>query len=184
MQREVAVDEAAAQARLAAREQATRRDAERARHLERELFARSVGPVHRLRDRQLAELDLPRPLPHPRQREADERAALAESLSDEVNIESLLLTDDGLSFRRPTKSLVDRTAARMRELLLHPSVPVNARVDAAARCCAGAATTTANCGSTGLTSSTIRFGLILILKISMLLMRMTTVFESVESSLL
>ena len=34
-------------------------------------------------------------------READEAAALAESLSDEVNIESLLLTDDGLSFRRP-----------------------------------------------------------------------------------
>ena len=34
-------------------------------------------------------------------READEAAALAQSLSDEVNLESLLLTDDGLSFRRP-----------------------------------------------------------------------------------
>jgi DNA-nicking Smr family endonuclease len=65
------------------------------------LFARSVGPVHRLRDRRLAEIELPRPLPLPRQRELDEAAALAESMSDEVNLESLLLTDDGLSFRRP-----------------------------------------------------------------------------------
>jgi DNA-nicking Smr family endonuclease len=42
-----------------------------------------------------------KPTPHPRQREADERAALREALSDEVDVESLLLTDDGLSFRRP-----------------------------------------------------------------------------------
>lgn len=65
------------------------------------LFVRAVGPVHLLPDRGLAELDLPRPAPHPRMREADEAAALAQSLSDEVNLESLLLTDDGLSFRRP-----------------------------------------------------------------------------------
>jgi DNA-nicking Smr family endonuclease len=31
----------------------------------------------------------------------DEQQALQEALSDEVDIESLLLTDDGLSFRRP-----------------------------------------------------------------------------------
>ena len=65
------------------------------------LFARSVGRVHPLRDRQLADIRLPRPAPQPRQRELDEQAALAESMSDEVNLESLLLTDDGLSFRRP-----------------------------------------------------------------------------------
>lgn len=65
------------------------------------LFARSVGPVHALRDRQQAFLEPLRPAPHPRQRELDEQAALAESMSDEVNLESLLLTDDGLSFRRP-----------------------------------------------------------------------------------
>ena len=65
------------------------------------LFARSVGRVHLLRDRGLADIDLPRPLPLPRQRELDEQAALAQSMSDEVNLESLLLTDDGLSFRRP-----------------------------------------------------------------------------------
>ena len=34
-------------------------------------------------------------------READERAAVRESLNNEVTLESLLLTDDGLSFRRP-----------------------------------------------------------------------------------
>ena len=65
------------------------------------LFARSVGRVHALRDRQQAHIETPRPAPHPRQRELDEQAALAESMSDEVNLESLLLTDDGLSFRRP-----------------------------------------------------------------------------------
>ena len=42
----------------------------------------------------------PRNVPLLRQREADEKAALREALSDEVDIESLLLTDDGLSFRR------------------------------------------------------------------------------------
>ena len=41
-----------------------------------------------------------RPEPHPRQRELDEREAVREALSDEVDVESLLLTDDGLSFRR------------------------------------------------------------------------------------
>ncbi len=64
------------------------------------LFARSVGSVYPLPDRQQAQIELPRPPPHPRQRELDEQAALAESMSDEVNLESLLLTDDGLSFRR------------------------------------------------------------------------------------
>lgn len=85
------------QAQALAAQQAQRRR-QVAQH---DVFARAVGPVHRLRDRGLAELDLPRPEPLPRMREADEAAALAQSLSDEVNLESLLLTDDGLSFRRP-----------------------------------------------------------------------------------
>jgi len=84
-----------------AQELAAQRALARQQQARTALFARTVGPVHRLPDRQLAELDLPRPLPHPRQRELDEAAALAESLSDEVTLESLLLTDDGLSFRRP-----------------------------------------------------------------------------------
>ena len=90
-------------AEQAARAQAADHDRARALALvaQQDLFARTVGPVHRLPDRGLAEIDLPRPAPYPRQRELDEAAALAESLSDEVNLESLLLTDDGLSFRRP-----------------------------------------------------------------------------------
>jgi DNA-nicking Smr family endonuclease len=101
-----ALRDAMARASREAAERAARAAAERAR-LERrradehDLFARSVGRVHPLPDRQRAELALPEPPAHPRQREADERAALAESMSDEVTVESLLLTDDGLSFRRP-----------------------------------------------------------------------------------
>jgi DNA-nicking Smr family endonuclease len=68
---------------------------------QRDTFARSVGRVHALAQHGRAELAPPRPEPLPRQREADERAALREALSDEVDTESLLLTDDGLSFRRP-----------------------------------------------------------------------------------
>jgi DNA-nicking Smr family endonuclease len=92
-------------AQHAARARAAQRAQPRRQHGPHEQFARefarAVGPVHPLRHHGLAELDLPRPAPHPRMREADEAAALAESLSDEVNLESLLLTDDGLSFRRP-----------------------------------------------------------------------------------
>ncbi len=66
---------------------------------DRELFARTVGevvPVHTTRV-------LPRPssLPAlPLQREKDEAAVLIEALSDEMDVESLLETDDALSFRR------------------------------------------------------------------------------------
>ena len=94
----LAAREAAEQAALA---MAAKREAARRQHAQHDVFAKAVGPVHRLRDRGLAEINLPRPPPHPRQRELDEAAALAESMSDEVTLESLLLTDDGLSFRRP-----------------------------------------------------------------------------------
>ena len=69
--------------------------------LTRTAFARAVGPVQPLSDARRVHGHAPRPEPLPRQREADERAALREALSDEVDVESLLLTDDGLSFRRP-----------------------------------------------------------------------------------
>ena len=58
-------------------------------------------PVQSLRDKRRAEVPRQRPEPHPHQRERDEREAMREALSDEVDVESLLLTDDGLSFRRP-----------------------------------------------------------------------------------
>ena len=84
-------------AERAARELAARAAAERAGRQ----FADAVGPVTPLPPSDLAAPSLARPTPEPRQRLLDEQAALKEALSDEVDIESLLLTDDGLSFRRP-----------------------------------------------------------------------------------
>ena len=67
---------------------------------ERNVFATAVGPVKQLRHTGRADVVRARPAPHPHQRERDEREAMREALSDEVDVESLLLTDDGLSFRR------------------------------------------------------------------------------------
>ena len=80
---------------------AARAQAEIARlQRERELFAHSVGPVVALRPVARAPLARPRPHPEPRQRQRDEAAVLAESISDEFDVESLLDTDEALSFRR------------------------------------------------------------------------------------
>lgn len=68
---------------------------------EKRLFELAVGPV--------------RPLPHhrrvvhplvpvstePRQRQLDEHAVMREALSDEFDVETLLHTDEALSYRRP-----------------------------------------------------------------------------------
>ncbi|MBS0593177.1 MAG: Smr/MutS family protein [Proteobacteria bacterium] len=98
----------AAAAAAAAREQARRAAAER----ERRVFADAVGPVQPLRDHGRSQARAPLPEPHPRMRERDEQAALREALSDEVDVESLLLTDDGLSWRRP--GVAPDVAARLR----------------------------------------------------------------------
>ena len=84
-----------------AREQAARLLASRAAaERQRRLFADTVGAVTALRPHGRTLPNLPRPEPLPRQRERDEQAALQEAMSDEVDIETLLLTDDGLSFQR------------------------------------------------------------------------------------
>jgi DNA-nicking Smr family endonuclease len=67
---------------------------------ERELFATSVGRVLPLRRIAAAPIRRPRPPALPRQRERDEAAVLHESISDEFDVETLLDTDDALSFRR------------------------------------------------------------------------------------
>ena len=90
---------------LDAAQEAARNDAELREKLareerERNLFAQSVGPVAPLRRRIHDLVDRPRPHPVPRQRERDEAAVLLESISDEFDVESLLETDDALSFRR------------------------------------------------------------------------------------
>ncbi|MBX3621054.1 MAG: Smr/MutS family protein [Rhizobacter sp.] len=88
-----------------------RREAERREALERELaarekrerdlFALTVGPVQPLRPTGRARHKPQLPSPEPRQRQRDEREALRESLSDEFNVDTLLETDETLSFRRP-----------------------------------------------------------------------------------
>jgi DNA-nicking Smr family endonuclease len=95
------------QAQAAARAAAVQRERERAEQAERQrrqqeeqVFALTVGRVTHLADRGLADVARPRPLPVPTQRLKDEQQALQSALSDEVDVESLLLTDDGLSFRR------------------------------------------------------------------------------------
>lgn len=84
----------------AEREAAERRAEEARLARERNLFQRSVVGVTPLRESGRVSLLPPRPQPHPRQREMDEAAALREALSDEFDVESLLETDEGLSYRR------------------------------------------------------------------------------------
>jgi DNA-nicking Smr family endonuclease len=81
-----------AEAERRQREQESRRDAD--------LFRSSIGDVKPLPDRGHAEIRPPRPQPIAHHHLADEQAALAESLSDEFSIESLLDTDEALSFAR------------------------------------------------------------------------------------
>jgi DNA-nicking Smr family endonuclease len=96
----------------ALREAMARQQAEQAALLEREraahaaraaaqrVFSDAVGRVTPIKPHDRRAHAPARPEPLPRQRLADEQAALREALSDEVDVESLLLTDDGLSFRR------------------------------------------------------------------------------------
>jgi DNA-nicking Smr family endonuclease len=65
-----------------------------------DLFRRSVGAVAPLPSSNKMASTAPRPLPVARQFLADEQAALQESLSDGFSVETLLDTDDSLSFAR------------------------------------------------------------------------------------
>jgi len=80
-------------------------EAERARRAkiaeqEANLFRRSVGDVAPLPKMDKALITLPRPEPIARQHLADEQAALQESLSDDFSAETLMESDDALSFAR------------------------------------------------------------------------------------
>ena len=85
-----------------AREQEQARERERRARLEREraVFRDAMVDATPLVPPRRADPRLPAPLPHPRQRELDEQAALAQSMSDEIDVEQLLDTDEKLSFRR------------------------------------------------------------------------------------
>lgn len=90
---------------LKAREEAAARaaqiEAERLRKLhEQQLFVLTVGAVTPLVAAMRAELRGDRPQAEPRQRQQDEQRALSEALSDEFDADSLLETDEALSYRR------------------------------------------------------------------------------------
>jgi DNA-nicking Smr family endonuclease len=87
-------------ARERARREAEHAAAEARLRRERDLFALSVGPVFPLKRTARTPLARPKPEPVPLQRQRDEQAVLREALSDEFDVESLLDTDDALSYRR------------------------------------------------------------------------------------
>ncbi|MDB5841261.1 MAG: mismatch repair protein MutS [Herminiimonas sp.] len=81
-----------AEAERQRREQEAKRDAD--------LFRRSIGEVAPLPTADKVVVAAPRPLPIARHHLADEQAALEQSLSDEFSVETLLDTDEALSFAR------------------------------------------------------------------------------------
>jgi DNA-nicking Smr family endonuclease len=93
--------------RLAEQDRLEREAARRAHHeaeqaaREAELFRREVADVVPLGPIDRIEPERPLPSPEPLQRQLDEQAVLAESLSDEIDIERYLDTDEALSWRKP-----------------------------------------------------------------------------------
>ncbi len=92
-------------ARLAQELEAARKAAAAKARAEKELFSRAVGPVKALpvkhRPGHRAHLPLIQPAPIAVQHQLDEEAVMREAISDDFDVESLLDTDDALSFRRP-----------------------------------------------------------------------------------
>jgi DNA-nicking Smr family endonuclease len=91
--RDAQIETQRAQALALAREAALQR--------ERTLFAHAVGAVQPLRQPAVAAPTAVRPEPVAQQRARDEAQVLEDSISDGFDVESLLDTDDSLSFRRP-----------------------------------------------------------------------------------
>jgi DNA-nicking Smr family endonuclease len=86
-----------AQAALAAQALA---EAQRQARAEQELFVRAVGAVKPLSPQARVRLQTPAPAPEPLQLKRDQEAVLRESLSDEIDISSMIETDDQLSYLR------------------------------------------------------------------------------------
>lgn len=87
-------------ARIASEQAAAAREKAEREKRERHLFTLSVGEVAPLKKQAVTPLPSPRPLAMPRQRELDEASVLHEAISDDFDVESLLETDDTLSYRR------------------------------------------------------------------------------------
>lgn len=92
------------QAKAQAEERLLAEQRRREQAAEAQIFRRSVGDITPLPGKhgdERAPLERPRPEPLPRHTRQDEAAVLQESLSDEFDADTLLETDDSLSFRRP-----------------------------------------------------------------------------------
>ena len=88
------------QARKAAEAAARKVLEDKQRAAQRNLFQAAVGRVNVLPDTGRISLKTAPPAPIPRQQQLDDAAALKESLSDEVDVGTLLDTDERLSFLR------------------------------------------------------------------------------------
>jgi DNA-nicking Smr family endonuclease len=100
-----AAKEAAARAEQDKLERELREAEQRARESDRHLFKQMVGQVHGLQPTGRIEPQPNRPKPVAVRRQMDEQAVMRESLSDEFDVESLLETDESLSWRRPELGL-------------------------------------------------------------------------------
>jgi DNA-nicking Smr family endonuclease len=95
-------------ARQEAELKAARAAAAAAAKADKELFSRAIGPVKALPARHRpghpghrAHLPPAQPAPVPVQQQRDELAVMREAISDEFDVDTLLDTDEALSFRRP-----------------------------------------------------------------------------------
>lgn len=93
-----------ARARLAAEREAARKLQEAKLRAEKELFSRAVGPVKTLPAKHRpGQRAAPQPMQTPPiavQHQRDELAVMREAISDEFDVETLLDTDEALSYRR------------------------------------------------------------------------------------
>lgn len=94
--------------RLEQEQEAARLAAAVKANAEKELFSRAIGQVLALPAKHLpgnpghrAQLPPAQPAPIPVQHQRDELAVMREAISDEFDVETLLDTDEALSFRRP-----------------------------------------------------------------------------------
>lgn len=83
------------------RAEAERLEQEKKAAAEANIFRNSIGHVAPIKTAAKHQVEPQRPAPIPFQHLADEKAALQESLSDEFDADSLLETDENLSYTRP-----------------------------------------------------------------------------------
>ncbi len=102
-----------ARAEAAAAQAAAERERAQREERQRRLFELTVGPVRPLNDQRRVHHRPPAVPPRPVQRQRDEQAVMQEALSDEFDVETLLHTDEHLSFRRP--GLGDDVMRKLRE---------------------------------------------------------------------